>query len=60
MHASKHWWRCVLVVECPAGLSRCSLTSTECVNSSLVCDGVEDCQDGSDERLCRECRETYH
>ena len=40
-----------LLATCPEGEFLCT-TSKRCINESVVCNGVADCGDGSDEINC--------
>ena len=44
----------VTVSQCYNGQFDCGLNSTnlQCINTSLVCDGNEDCMNGADEAMC--------
>ena len=47
--------KCTLFTACPEGTFTCLNTrSQECVARQLICDGSNDCSDGSDEANCGE------
>ena len=43
---------------CPQGLFLCR--NKECVLNVFVCNGVQECRDGSDERNCSRCLQFYN